>query len=464
MIQPTSTYRPHKGWDLSQWLAYLETIHPLAMDFKLARIHQVYKRLKLNPIAPYIITVAGTNGKGSTSTTLAHLFEAQGYKTGLFTSPHLRFYNERIQIGLTPASDQAIISAFNQIEAVRDEITLTYFEFATLASFYLFKKAAVEIAIIEVGLGGRLDATNIVDANMALITPISFDHTHILGNTLEAIASEKAGIIKKKALVITSEQSPPRPILKRCQEMGARLYRQGHEITTTRKQNGEFTLTIPYKDFLQDKPSDFSQPLKVEREHPTYSPTNKLSLTLPKPILLGAHQYQNSITAVSALLLSPFPIALEKINDGLESVKLPGRFEPFYRANSPTVYLDVTHNEAGANVLAHLLKETPREGKVFAIFAMLIDKDPHSLCQILHSEVDEWLLTGLEGTRGQDENQLLSRVIDVVAPHYSLYSTITQALTKALKSSNKNDIILVFGSFHLVSQGIDWLLHYGYHN
>lgn len=459
MTHSTTIPHAHTGWGLSQWLAYLETIHPLSMDFKLARIRQVYDRLKLNPIAPYVITVAGTNGKGSTSTTLATLFEAQGYNTGLYTSPHLRFYNERIQVGLIPASDHAIIDAFNQIEAVRDEITLTYFEFATLAAFYLFKKAKVEIAILEVGLGGRLDATNIVNADMALITPISFDHTHILGDTLEAIASEKAGVIKKKAIVITSEKSPPHPIAEKCQEMGATLYRQGHEITTTHKETGEFTLTIPYQDFLRYKSRDFANQIKKDKKT-----EEKLTLTLPKPVLLGDHQYQNSITAISGLLLSPFPLILEKIAEGLKNVKLSGRFEPFYKANAPSIYLDVTHNEAGANALAHLLKETPKKGKVFAIFAMLMDKDPHSLCQILHPEIDEWLLTGLKGARGQDETQLLSRVIDIITPHYSLYSTITEALVEALKTSDKNDIILVFGSFHLVSQGIDWLLHYGYHN
>ncbi|HIW05763.1 MAG TPA: bifunctional tetrahydrofolate synthase/dihydrofolate synthase, partial [Candidatus Ignatzschineria merdigallinarum] len=179
---------------LQSWLTYLEAIHPLSMDFKLARIIQVYERLNLTPIAPLVITVAGTNGKGSTSTTIANLYKAHDFKVGLFTSPHINRFNERIRINLEEVSDAELIEAFTAIETAREEITLTYFEFATLAAFYLFRKNSVDVAVLEVGLGGRLDSTNIADAQIAVITPISIDHTAQLGNTITAIAGEKAGI------------------------------------------------------------------------------------------------------------------------------------------------------------------------------------------------------------------------------------------------------------------------------
>ena len=190
---------------LQSWLTYLEAIHPLSMDFKVARIRTVFERLNLTPIAPLVITVAGTNGKGSTSTTIANLYRAQGLTVGLFTSPHIDRFNERIRINLEEVSDQDLIDAFRVIEEIRGDITLTYFEFATLAAFYLFKKYAVEVAVLEVGLGGRLDSTNITDADIAVITPIGIDHTAQLGNTITAIAGEKAGIIKHGAKVVTAE-------------------------------------------------------------------------------------------------------------------------------------------------------------------------------------------------------------------------------------------------------------------
>lgn len=425
---------------LDAWLSHLESIHPLSMDFKLKRIRAVLKTLAIEPIAPHVIIVAGTNGKGSTATTTATLFTEQGYKTGLFTSPHINRFNERIRLNLKEADDALIMEAFNAIETARGEITLTYFEFATLAAFYCFKKEAVDVAILEVGLGGRLDSTNITRADMALITPIDLDHTQILGDTIEKIAFEKAGVIKEGAIVITSEINPPEPIITQCNKMGATRYSQGDAIVYEILENGHFTYSL------------------------SRSPSETIELTLPKLKLLGRHQYQNAVTAISALLLSPLPIDLNKISLGLSHVSLKGRFQPLKKEGAPDLYLDVTHNRQGARVLKDLIESYPPKGRVLAVFGMLIDKDPFAVTHELNSHIDHWYLTGIDGERGQTEAALLERIATEIDHRYTLTHDVPSACEKALKDASKDDIIIVFGSFHIVSAGINWLNDYGYHD
>ena len=432
---------------LDAWLSHLESIHPLSMDFKLERIRAVLKTLAIEPIAPHVIIVAGTNGKGSTATTTATLFTEQGYKTGLFTSPHINRFNERIRLNLKEADDALIMEAFNAIETARGEITLTYFEFATLAAFYCFKKENVDVAILEVGLGGRLDSTNITRADMALITPIDLDHTHILGDTIEKIAFEKAGVIKEGAIVITSEINPPEPIITQCDKMGATRYSQGDAIAYEILEDGRFTYSLT-RNLANNQAN----------------PKETIELTLPKLNLLGRHQYQNAVTAISALLLSPFPVDLEKIGSGLSHVSLKGRFQPLKKEGSPDLYLDVTHNRQGARVLKDLIKSYPSKGRVLAVFGMLIDKDPFAVTHELNSHIDHWYLTGIDGERGQTEAALLERIATEIDHRYTLTHDVPSACEKALKDASKDDIIIVFGSFHIVSAGINWLNDYGYHD
>ncbi|UNM96464.1 bifunctional tetrahydrofolate synthase/dihydrofolate synthase [Ignatzschineria rhizosphaerae] len=417
---------------LQSWLTYLEAIHPLSMDFKLARIITVYERLSLTPIAPLVITVAGTNGKGSTSTTIANLYKAHDFKVGLFTSPHINRFNERIRINLEEVSDSELIEAFNAIEKAREEITLTYFEFATLAAFYLFKKNHVDVAVLEVGLGGRLDSTNIVDANIAVITPISIDHTAQLGNTITAIAGEKAGIIKAKAKVVTAESEPSISIINKAQSEDASLYIRDEAYHYEILENGAFT----------------------------YQFENSATLTLPQPNLLGKHQYQNASAAITALYLSGTDVIPEKVEQGLKSVKLEGRFQALTRKNSPRVFLDVTHNPQGATVLKALVEEfvakSQPKPKVTALLGMLKDKDEQLLVKTLSETVDEWITAPILDERGQSAEILRDKISHLLTkpPHAS--NSIPKGCEFALSCSQPHDIIIVFGSFHMMAESLNW--------
>ena len=417
---------------LQSWLTYLEAIHPLSMDFKLARIITVYERLNLTPVAPLIITVAGTNGKGSTSTTIANLYKAHGFKVGLFTSPHINRFNERIRINLEEVSDSELIEAFNAIEKAREEITLTYFEFATLAAFYLFKKNTVDVAVLEVGLGGRLDSTNIVDANIAVITPISIDHTAQLGNTITAIAGEKAGIIKPKAKVVTAESAPNISIINKAKIENAALYIHDDTYRYEILDNESFTYQF------EDSPA----------------------LTLPQPNLLGKHQYQNASAAITALYLSNADVTQAKVEQGLKSVKLEGRFQALTRKDSPKVFLDVTHNPQGAGVLKALIDEiitqSPIKPKVTALLGMLKDKDEQLLIKTLTNSVDEWITAPILDERGQSAEVLRDKITPLLtkAPYAS--SSIPMGCEFALSCSEAHDIIIVFGSFHMMAESLNW--------
>lgn len=417
---------------LNQWLIELEKIHPLAMDFKLERIQKVFQQLNVSPIAPFIITVAGTNGKGSTTNTIASICQSAGISVGLYTSPHMHCFNERIQINGQNACNEEIIEAFEAIQTARGEITLTYFEFATLAAFYLFHKHKIEIAVLEVGLGGRLDATNIVDANIAAITPIDLDHTNLLGNTITEIAFEKAGIIKPNALAISAENSPNLSIIQQADKNHA-------------------TLLHGDKDFKYQQVSESSWQYQHQGK----------TLMLPMPRLQGAHQLQNSATAITVLLNSPIAEQLTEsiIGHGLLNTQLKGRFEQVIH-NNCEFYFDVTHNPQGAAILHDLLKPYRANGqKVIAVLGMLKDKDAANLASALKNDVDSWVLATLEGDRGQTASELKERIQTFLNEQHTVFmeDSVANACQKALSMQQNDDIILVFGSFHTVSEGLDWI-------
>ena len=341
-------------------------------------------------------------------------------------------FNERIQINGQNASDEEIIEAFEAIQTARGEITLTYFEFATLAAFYLFHKHKIEIAVLEVGLGGRLDATNIVDANIAAITPIDLDHTNLLGNTITEIAFEKAGIIKPNALAISAENSPNLSIIQQADKNHA-------------------TLLHGDKDFKYQQVSESSWQYQHQGK----------TLMLPMPRLQGAHQLQNSATAITVLLNSPIAEQLTEsiIGHGLLNTQLKGRFEQVIH-NNCEFYFDVTHNPQGAAILHDLLKPYRANGqKVIAVLGMLKDKDAANLASALKNDVDSWVLATLEGDRGQTASELKERILPFLNEQHTVFmeDSVANACQKALSMQQNDDIILVFGSFHTVSEGLDWI-------
>ncbi len=418
--------------NLESWLNYLEAIHPLSMDFKLARIQTVYARMNLQKIAPLIITVAGTNGKGSTSTTIANLYHASGKKVGLFTSPHIVRFNERIRINLCEVSDAQLIEAFQAIETARAEITLTYFEFATLAAFYIFKNEAVDVAVLEVGLGGRLDSTNIADADIAVITPIDIDHTAQLGNTITEIAGEKAGIIKPHSKVITAETSPNRAIISKAEAAQAMLYTNNSAYCYETLENGHFNYQF--------------------EDHPT--------MTLPAPNLLGQHQYQNAAAAITALIVGLQTYNATNIATGLSNVQLEGRFQKLVKVDSPTVYLDVTHNPQGASVLKSMILDIQSKHttpvKVIALLGMLKDKDSSQLADILKDVVDEWITAPIIDERGQSAEVLAEKIQPYLHNAPQISHSIAEGCALALQQSKTQDIIIVFGSFHMMAESLTW--------
>lgn len=428
---------------LETWLDQLATLHPLTMDFTHDRIATVYQRLNLEPIAPLIITVAGTNGKGSTATTTATLLKQHGAKVGLFTSPHLFRFNERIKIDLIEADDEAIIEAFEAIESARGAITLTYFEYATLAAFYLFKRAAVDVAVLEVGLGGRLDSTTIVDADIAIITPIDIDHTAQLGNSIDTIAAEKAGIIKQRSSVITAESAPSPAIIAQAKRCSAPLL--------IAQQSYHYHILQ-----LNDPLSPWHY--QYQEEEP---------LLLQPPKLMGRHQYQNSAAALTALQLAQraltlTPITAESINQGLDSVELLGRLQRLEAANAPRLYLDVTHNPQGAAQLAKVLSNTYPNRRIVAIYGALVDKDAKAVTALLKPLISHWYLAPISDPRGESATALQKRVWPIIGMDSTPHNSIEAACEKALSESSKDDIILLFGSFHMINSGYSWFKRNGY--
>ena len=389
---------------LNQWLTNLETKHNKKIDLSLERIDEVYKRLKIEKIAPVIITVAGTNGKGSTVAILSSICQQAGYKVGEFTSPHLMKFNERIKINSQLVTDKQIVDAFELIEQHLEKISLSYFEYALLAAAILFKKNMVDIAILEVGLGGRLDATNVIDADCAIITTISIDHTDWLGNTIEEIAFEKAGIVRKGKPVIYGDDNCPQSIINHAKLLNADL------IKNYDLKNLSFE-------------------------------TN----------LIGEYQQKNINTAITALksLSDLINISSKEIQKGLLSVELSGRLQVI--KNNPKIIVDVSHNKQAAKELASWLKAHPINGQTIAVFAVLADKVAIEWLNYFNGVIDNWNISQVTSDRAMPTKEVL-KALSNTALLITSHDTVAQAYMAAKQMANAKDRIIVFGSFYTVSE------------
>lgn len=371
--------------------------------------------------------VGGTNGKGSTAAYIAAMVAAQGYRCGSYSSPHLFRYNERVQIQGEMVSDQALIDAFERVEAARGEISLSYFEFGTLAAFSLLSRAELDFAVLEVGLGGRLDAVNILDADCAVITPVGLDHQEYLGESLEAIGYEKAGIIRAGKPVVCGEADPPQSLLQYASDRGARLQRLGREFHISPATSG----------YLWRKGS--------------------CSIQLPQPPMAGLHQVNNVATALAAVsTLIPDALAAPTVLvRGLESVRLAGRLQ--VSADCPRVWLDVGHNPQAATAIAAALHER-RMAPVDCVLGMLRDKDARAVAAALDASVRHWYCAGVGGDRGRSGLELAREVGKVSrAGNIREFTDVATALRAALENSAAGENILVFGSFVTVSQAAAFL-------
>lgn len=412
--------------DLPGWLSYLEQLHPKTIDLGLDRVAEVRQRLDLNPSFP-IITVAGTNGKGSTCAMLEAILLAAGYRVGLYTSPHLLRYNERVRINGEEASDEALCEAFAAVEQARGEVSLTYFEFGTLAAVWLFARAGLDAAILEVGLGGRLDAVNAFDTDCAVLTSVDFDHMDYLGNSRLAIGHEKAGIFRAGKPVVCGEFDLPYSVLAHAEKIGANLRRIG-------------------PDFGYDG---------LEPNQWRFTSVDGLRLSLPYPALRGAYQLGNASTCLAALeqLKARLPVTHDDIRRGLLEAVVPGRFQVL--PGRPQRIFDVAHNPHAARALAENLRAMPPAGKVIAVFAMLRDKDIAGVVRAMQGQVDRWLVAGIGQPRGASSEELL-RVLEQegLAQRAEAFPSVAEAYRHACAKAVEDDKILIFGSFYTVAEAM----------
>jgi dihydrofolate synthase/folylpolyglutamate synthase len=417
---------------LEQWLAYQTQVHPQAIDLGLDRLNQVLDRLGWCPPKVPVITVAGTNGKGSVSGYCASIMAAAGYRVGTFTSPHLRDYRERIRVHDRWVSAEELVSAFERIEAARGQVGLTFFEFNTLAALLVFEAAKLDAWVLEIGMGGRLDAVNVVDPDVAVVVSIGLDHQEYLGATLEAIAREKAGIFRRGRPAVLGSLDMPVVVEDTARGIGAALKRLGSEYTYVREDAA-----------WQYRGSRWNLP------------------HLPAPALIGDTQYANAATALAALeeIDVRLPISAAAVAQGLERVRLVARFQVIApaRSGAPTWILDVAHNPAAARVLARNLRDLPSAGRTLAVCGILTDKDAAGVAAELRDCVDVWWCVSTEGERGRSGAALAETVrLKVAAPVQAADSTAA-GCAAALAHANPSDRILVFGSFHTVGPALDWL-------
>jgi len=419
--------------NLDQWLGLLEKRHPQEIDLGLGRCGSVYERMGSPRPAGRVYTVAGTNGKGSTVAYLASMCTALGQMCGTFTSPHIFRFNERIAIAGEPVSDRQLVLAFEQVEDAREEVSLTYFEFTTLAGLLILNRAGLDCAVLEVGLGGRLDTVNLVDADCAVITPIGLDHQEYLGPDLQSIATEKAGIMRPGTPVVCTESSPPPAIMQIAAGLRAPVYRRGRDFD------------------LHEEDDDGGTALRFTM--------GDVSMQVPPPAMDGKHQRDNLAAALAALqVLNPGSDARSAdIAAAIRTCNVPGRLQKV--RSSPEVLLDVGHNELAAEALAAFLQASGRNGAI-CVLAMLADKSAEAVALAMAPVCKRWLCADSPGARGQS-GERRARRLKAVLPESTVdvFGPVGDALRKALSSASADETILVFGSFTTVAAAAQWLQH-----
>lgn len=422
---------------LAQWLDWQTSLHPREIELGLNRCRTVAQRLNLLSPAFSIISVAGTNGKGSSVALLDAILSAAGYRIGHFTSPHLLRYNERICIAGQQVSDAQICHAFHLIEQVRGNISLTFFEFSTLAAMWVFQHSNIDLAVLEVGLGGRLDAVNIFDAEIALITAIDIDHVDWLGHDRESIGFEKAGIFRKQRPAVCSDPNPPLSLIKHAKQLQVPLYYQGHDFTYTKNPDNTWFWQCHIPQQLNSKVG--------ELESVTYS-------HLPMPSLPGEFQLQNAAGVLMALQLlsKPFSVSESVIQQGLMNANILARFQIL--PGKVTRILDVAHNPLAAQVLNQSLHQHPCKGKTYAVVGMLKDKDIAGVFTVMQNSITHWHVAPLHVPRGADIQCLVDNLNTLGIKSIQTHPSISKAYTYLLSHAQDGDRIVVFGSFYTVAE------------
>jgi dihydrofolate synthase/folylpolyglutamate synthase len=412
---------------LSEWLSWQEKLHPNAIDLGLGRVQRTLERLQVRLSCP-VITVGGTNGKGSCVALTTRILSAAGYRVGTFTSPHLLRYNERITIAEREVSDASLVEAFERIDAARGEDTLTFFEFNTLAALLVFETAGVDVIVLEVGMGGRLDAVNVIDADAALVTSIALDHCDWLGPDLETIGREKAGIFRAGRPAVFGARAMPNSIAEAATQLRSELRRLGRDFDWSAA--GERWHWRGWRGELRD---------------------------LPRPALPGDVQFENAAAVLAVLhsMSERLPVAGDAIEQGLNTVRLPGRFQVV--AGPVTWILDVAHNPAAVHVLAAALRARASAGRTIAVLAILADKDSGGAIAEIQSCIDEWIVARLDGPRALDERVLAERVRVAGGQVARVCASVREACVAARERAKPGDRVVVFGSFLTVGAAMEWL-------
>jgi len=411
---------------LPAWLALLESRHAeTVINMGLDRVLAVKQRLQLAFTCP-VIMVAGTNGKGSTCAMLESILLRAGYKVGLYIKPHFLDFNERARVNGELATDAQLVEAFNAVEAARGDTTLTYFEFTTLAIMRLLAGAGMDVVILEVGLGGRLDAVNIVDADVSIVTSVDIDHTDYLGDTREAIGFEKAGIFRAGKVAICSDPVPPQTLIDHAEAIGADLWLMGRDF-----------------NYSGDK-QQWNYGGRAQRRN-----------SLAYPSLRGANQILNACAALAALeaLRIELPVGAQEVRTGLVTVELPGRFQVL--PGRPTVILDVAHNPHAASALNQNLGNMGFHPYTFAVFGSMQDKDIDGVIAAMSEHVDHWCLATLPSPRSATASELAAKVQlvqeDKAERTINIFDDPAAAYANAVSRAGENDRIVVFGSFLTVA-------------
>lgn len=414
---------------LPDWLAMLETRHSeTQINMGLDRVQAVKARLQLAFACP-VIMVAGTNGKGSTCAMLESVLLRAGYKVGLYIKPHFLDFNERARVLGEMASDAELVASFNAVEALRANTPLTYFEFTTLAILHLLSQAQLDVAILEVGLGGRLDAVNVIDADVAIVTSVDIDHTDYLGDTREAIGFEKAGIFRAGKAAICSDPVPPQSLIDHAAAIGADLWLMGRDF-----------------NYSGDK------------QQWNYGGREQRRNSLAYPSLRGANQILNATAVLAALevLKLKLPVGAQEVRTGLVTVELPGRFQVL--PGRPSVILDVAHNPHAASALNQNLGNMGFHPYTYAVFGSMHDKDIDGVLAAMSEHVDHWCLAGLPSPRAATASELAAKVQIMLEDKpdsgdhtVSVFDDPAQAFANAMSRAGENDRIVVFGSFLTVA-------------
>ena len=412
---------------LNEWLDYILSSHPEnVIELGLTRMKKMLDRLDIHFDCP-VITVAGTNGKGSTCAMLEAIYRAAGYKTAMHTSPHMLSFNERAQINGEIVEDAPLVEAFREVEAARAGMPLTYFEFTALGILRVFQKAKPDVVILEIGLGGRLDAINALQSTASIVTTIGIDHEAYLGNTRDAIGWEKAHIYRQGHPAVCADKNPPVKLLQYAKALKTNLVVAGKDFSVTEEDCGRMRFKMGVNDW-----------------------------DLPRPVLRGRNQMDNAagVLALIVSLMDKLPVTIAAIEKGLTTVRITARFEKVQ--SDPTVILDVGHNPHAANVLAQNIRDVKTQGKVIAVFGMLADKDMIDVVKIMSEVIDEWFITGLPGPRGASVDLLQKVMLEAGVEDGKITQCegVEEAFNLAKRQASIIDTIIIFGSFVTVTAAL----------